>query len=171
MSETPSEPKPTPDCVTALRALAEGALDQWRGLPATCTRGHAERALGSPAGSEHAGSLGGSPTMFTEYPAHPGAPRGVTIWHVDDRLVFARIQDAVPRAPIQELLGAPEATMPSRMRRSLVQHVHASRGLTLHVHRATGEIAFLMGYAPMSLDEYRGSWISQTELRRIPMQR
>lgn len=170
MSETPPETKPTPDCVTALRALAEGALDQWHGLADTCTRSHAERALGSPA-AERAGNLGGSPTMFAEYPAHTGAPNGVTIWHVDERLVFVRIQGAVPSAPVQELLGEPEATMPSRMRRSLVQHVHASRGLTLHVHRATGEIAFLMGYAPMSLDAYRASWISQTELRRIPMQR
>lgn len=44
--------------------------------------------------------------------------------------------------------------------------IWASRGLTLHVDDKSGAIAWLDAYVPMTVDEFRASWMARVELHR-----
>jgi hypothetical protein len=159
----------TNDCTASLRALAAGEYASWHGLIDHCTTAHAVAALGKPpGGADQVGNLGGSPTRYRIYPGTLVAPHGIYVWDVDDRLVLVRIHEATLVRPILDQLGTPEAQEPSRMPGFKTQWIHASRGLTLHVDDDTGEVAFLYAYRPMTVDEFRNSWLSQVEIHRTP---
>jgi hypothetical protein len=158
------------DCTTALRALAHGNFTLWRGLTDDCTTAAAVAALGPQNGADRTGDLGGSPTRYRIYPATTAAPHGVYVWDVNERIVLVRVHDAVAAKPALEQLGEPEARDLSKMPGFKTQWIYASRGLTLHVDDDTGVTSFLYAYQPMTLAEFRASWLSQVEIRRIPAQ-
>lgn len=149
----------------ALRALADGRYGDWHGLDASCTTADATSTLGA-GGVDQTGSLGGSPTRYRIHPASVGAPHGLYVYDVSDKLVHVSTHGAVPARPPAEQLGEPEARDISRMPGFKTQWIWASRGLTLHIDDGTGAVAWLYAYRPMTLDEFRASWISKVEIRR-----
>jgi hypothetical protein len=91
----------------------------------------------------------------------PAAPHGIYVWDVNDRLVLIRIHDVTATRPALEQLGEPEARDVSKMPGFKTQWIYAVRGLTLHVDDDTGATAFLYAYPPMTLAEFRASWLSR----------
>jgi hypothetical protein len=165
------DPMTTPhDCTAALRALANGDYTKWHGLTDDCTTAEAVAAFGAQEGADRTGDLGGSPTRYRIYPATAAAPHGIYVWDVNDRLVLIRIHDVTATRPALEQLGEPEARDVSKMPGFKTQWIYAVRGLTLHIDDDTGATAFLYAYPPMTLAEFRASWLSRVEIRRIPMQ-
>ncbi|MGH2949909.1 MAG: hypothetical protein ACRDPC_27215 [Solirubrobacteraceae bacterium] len=157
------------NCRDGLAALAGGRWGEWRGLGPDCTRAAAEEAVGptvpEPDGS---GSLAGSPTAFRIYPPAPAAPHGIQLWLDGDRILLVQINSPDPGGDPEELLGPPEATLPSRLAARHQQWVYASRGLTLHVHARTHEVRRLYGYPPSSAEEFAQSPLARVELQRVP---
>jgi len=70
--------------------------------------------------------------------------------------------------PLPDQLGEPEARDSSKMPGFKTQWIYASRGLTLHIDDNSGNIAFVYAYRPMTVDEFRASWLSRVEIRRTP---
>ncbi len=153
------------DCVTALRALADGDLGRWHGLPARCSLADAERALGAP-GPDQTGFPGGAPTRYRTYPPSPGAPAGLQVYDVDGTVTVIITHDAVPAGKLDALLGPAEAKQPSRMPGFKTMWIWASRGLTLHRDDTSGAVAWLYAYAPMTVDAFRASWMARVEIHR-----
>jgi hypothetical protein len=169
LGDTAKDPMTTTnDCTAALRALASGDYAPWHGLTDDCTTAHAVAAFGHQEGTDRTGDLGGSPTRYRIYPATAAAPHGIYVWDVNDRIVLLRLHEVAATRPIRDQLGEPEARELSKMPGFKTQWVYASRGLTLHVDDDTGAIAFLYAYRPMTVNEFRASWLSRVEIRRTP---
>jgi hypothetical protein len=65
-------------------------------------------------------------------------------------------------------LGVPEAKERSLLASGHTQWVYASRGVVGHVWGTdTTKLLHLYAFQPMSVDEFRGSWLSKLEIRRI----
>lgn len=152
-------------CVVALRGLGAGDYTGWTGLTAACTTADAAAALGA-GGPDMSGSPGGSPTRYRVHPASAGAPYGLQVYDVQDRVVLVTTHDAVPARALLSQLGEPEAKVPSRMPGFKTMWIWASRGLTLHVDDKSGAVAWLYAYAPMTVDEFRASWMAKVEIHR-----
>ncbi len=152
-------------CALALRALGAGDYAGWHGLTASCTTADAVAALG-PGSGDRSGSPGGSPTRYRIHPPSVGAPHGLNVYDVQDRIVLVITHDAVPARGPEAQLGAPEARLPSRMPGFKTQWIWASRGLTLHVDDTGGEVAWLYAYAPSTVDAFKTSWMARVEIHR-----
>jgi len=156
------------DCPAALRALAQGRLDEWPGLQPTCHREHVQEAFGpSLSAVDSFGQLGGSPTAYRRYSSTPGAPLGLITWFVEDQVVLVRIQDPVLGRSLEEMLGAPEAVEPSRLRAYHNQWIYAGRGLVAHVSKGDGMVSWLYGFRPSTTAEFLDSWLCRVERRRF----
>jgi hypothetical protein len=159
-------PAPT-SCIEPLRTLAHGDYTAWQGLGANCTRADVSAALGASQDDiDHYGNLGGTPTAYRIYPGTAVSPYGVYVWYVENKAVALAMHTITLLRPIEEQLGAPEAKGPSRMPGFKTQWIYASRGLTLHIDDDTGAVAWLYAYRPMTLDEFRASWLSRVEILR-----
>jgi hypothetical protein len=157
-----------PRCVAALRALADGKLANWQGLTARCARADAETALGPATGDDQVGDLGGTPTPYRSYPATAGAPEGILVWFRDQRIVLVRVAHPVLGEALETSLGVPEAKERSLLASGHTQWIYASRGVVGHVWGTdTTKLFHLYAFQPMSVDEFRGSWLSKLEIRRI----
>lgn len=154
-------------CIEPLKKLAIGDYTTWHGLSAVCTRANVSAALGeSKSDNDLYGNLGGTPTVYRVYPGVSASPYGVTVWYVEDLAVALQMHTVTPARPIEEQLGAPEAKDPSLMPGFKTMWIYASRGLTLHIDDGSGAIAWLYGYRPMTLAEFRSSWLSRVEILR-----
>jgi hypothetical protein len=152
-------------CVVGLRALAAGDYAAWTGVPAACTTADAAAALG-PGGPDMSGFPGGSPTRYRVHPTSAGAPHGLHVYDVQDRVVVVTTHDAMPARAVAGMLGEPEAKVPSRMPGYKTMWIWTSRGLTLHLDDKTGAVAWLYAYPPMTVDEFRASWMARVEIHR-----
>jgi hypothetical protein len=157
------------DIIQALRALADGRWGDWHGLPAGCERKHAEQVFGpSEPGPDGVGVVAGYSFSFRRYPA-PAWAAGVVVWLNGD-LVLA-IQLNTPLASAwREVLGPPEDTAPSLLFSIGTQWIYASRGLTLHAG-SDDRVIQIYVYAPTTPEEFKQSWMSQVEIRRIRIRR
>lgn len=164
----PTAPPLSP-CASALRGLATGDYAAWHGLTDACTTADAVAALGPHDGVDRTGFPGGSPTRYRTYPVSAGAPQGLNVYDVEDRLVLVITAAARPAAPLVDLLGEPDAKDPSQMPGFKTMWTWAGRGLTLHVDDDTGEVAWLYAYAPMTLEAFRASWLPAVEIHRTPV--
>jgi hypothetical protein len=153
--------------IAALRALAEGRLAAWPGLPPGCGRRHVEAALGpSEPGPDGAGQLGGSPTAFRHYPSAPIAPYGIVVWYVGDQVTLIEINTpSLPASP-EAQLGPPEARARSGLDGLHTQLVYAGRGLTIHQHELNGSLKRIYAYAPTSAEAFLQSWLGQVAIER-----
>jgi hypothetical protein len=174
----PASPEPAmtdPDapqltaCAIALRGLAAGDYAAWHGLSDACTTADATAALGAHDGIDRTGFPGGSPTRYRVYPSSAGAPSGLHVYDVDDRIVLVIAGPAQPAHPLVDLLGEPDAKDPSQMPGFKTMWTWAARGLTLHVDDDSGEVAWLYAYAPMTLEAFRASWLPTVEIHRTPV--
>lgn len=163
---------PSSDCALMLRAMADGRLNEWQGLPANCTKADAEAALGpSEAGPDGVAALEGSLAAFRRYPPTSAAPHGVQIWLRDDAVFAVEIMSPHLPRPFTELLGEPEAKERSAVGSVHTQWIYASRGLVLHVQNITNEVVRLYGFASCTLDDFRQLPWGRIEVRRVPLRR
>ena len=89
----PSAPAPDPRtpseieaCRAALRALAEGRLDEWRGLHG-CRRADADAVFGARVEGDFAGLYG----ALLHYRPQPAAPHGIDVTLDDDGIWIIEI--------------------------------------------------------------------------------
>lgn len=168
-AETMNAPEPSA-CVNALRALAEGRLDAWHGLPPGCSRQDAETAYGPGAGGpDGVASLAGTPTAFRRYARSAQVPRDVQVWLRDGAILGLEVNDLQPARPIADMLGEPEASERSGVGSVHTQRIHASRGLVLHVQNITGAIVRAYGFAPCTLEQFRTLPWGQVRVERRPI--
>ena len=167
------EPMNAPDpsaCVNALRALVEGRLEAWHGLPAGCSTRDVEAAYGpGDGGPDGVGSLGGTPTAFRRHSRSPRVPHDVVAWFRDGAVLGVEVTDLKPTRPLAESLGEPEARERSGVGSVHTQLVYASRGLVLHVQNITGAIVRAQGFAACTLDEFRALPWGQSRVERRPL--
>jgi hypothetical protein len=155
------------DDLDALRALADGDLAAWPGLPAGLSPDRLAEALG-PAGDEEAGRLAGQLATFRVFPPAVGAPFGVKAWLAGDEVWLLEVREPPLQAPLDQQLGDPEATAPSGLGTSYVQRVYGARGLLLHVSEVTGEVRRLYAFTPEPADAVLAGPIGRVEERRVP---
>ena len=162
--------RPSSACVSALRALIEGRLDAWAGLPAACAREDAEAAYGAgDNGPDGVASLTGTPTAFRRYARSARLPSDVQVWLRDDTILAVEVNGLQPARPVADMLGPAEATERSGVGSVHTQHIYASRGLVLHVQNITGAIVRAYGFAPCTLEQFRALPWGQIRTERRPL--
>ncbi|GIE99657.1 hypothetical protein [Paractinoplanes rishiriensis] len=152
-----------------LRALADGDLAAWPGLPGGLARADVEAALGAPPEAEGPLGLFGTAATLCRYPATAAAPLGIQIWYVAGAVELVQIDEPVPTQAVTEALGPPEADVDSLLGSSRRQLVYAGRGLTVHVSGITGEPYRLYGYPPCPAEQFLAAplrYVSSTRSRR-----
>lgn len=160
----------TTRCAESLRAFADGRLDQWSGLPGTCSRSDAESTLGpSESGPDGVASLAGTLAGFRRYPPTGAAPYGVQIWLADDTIMAVEVVDARLPRPVVEMLGEPEAKERSGVGSVHTQWIYASRGVVLHIQNITGVVNRMYGFVPCSLEAFRALPWGRIEVQRRPL--
>jgi hypothetical protein len=155
------------DDLAGVRALARGDLAAWSGLPAGLAPAALADALGPP-GDEEAGRVGGQPATFRVFPPATAAPFGIKAWLAGDEVWLLEVREPPLLVPLTEQLGEPEATAPSGLGTSYEQRVYGTRGLLLHVSRATDEVRRLYAFAPAPADEVLTGPLGRVEERRVP---
>lgn len=141
------------DCSRALRALADGDYAGWPGLTDTCTTA----ALGPAPGGDRSGDLGGSPTRYRVHAPSPGAPHGLYVYDVAERVVLVSTHGARPVRPLSGQLGEPDARLPSRMPGFKTIWLRAARGLALHLDDVAADVVDGGGEAGAAPARSRGS--------------
>lgn len=151
---TPAAPAPgwrarsaDPGCQAELSAFAAGRLGGFRGLP-RCGRVDAEAALGS------SGDAPSRFEQFGEYRVYPHPGGGVLVWFLADDVRLVELTFPKLDPPLGRQLGAPEAKAPSRLSGDWEQWIYASRGLSAHVDRASGEVTALFAFRPTTVEEF-----------------
>ncbi len=142
-------------CQEQLTALAAVRLDAFHGL-GSCGRVDAEGALGSS---------GDGPSKFEqmgEYRVFSHGDGNVLVWFLADEIRVAELLYPKLARPIDQLLGRPEARVKSGLSPEWDQWVYASRGLTAHVRRGSGEVIALFAYKPTTVEAFL-----QTDIARI----
>lgn len=153
-------------CIEQLRRLILGDFFNWYGLPTRCSRTLMAEALGqSQWDTDLYAKIGGISTRYRIYLGKV-SPHGIYVWYEQDSAVALQTHSVTPICSITEQLGEPEAKEISRMLGLKMQWIYSSRGLTLHIDKQTGAIAWLNAYRPMALDEYRSSWLYRVEMLR-----
>jgi hypothetical protein len=150
-----------------IRALAEGRLGEWEGMPPGLTLdevGLEGGASGVP------GILGGAPAVAHLFAATEFAPYGVIVWFEDGVASIVEIQEPQPPAPPEEILGPPDGIVESLLGSTRRQYVWARRGLAMHIQDGTGAVYRLYGFASCSLEEWMADPLSRVAQHRIPLE-
>lgn len=147
------------DCVTTLEALVAGRLAEVTALEG-CTRADADAAFGA-AGTVRAA---GDSAPRVRYPAQGVATGGVSVTFDGDTLTLVDIRrpEGAIEAP-DALLGAPEATMSSKLAGATKQWIYASRGLAVHYRSAEQRYMAILAFPPMTADEFLASPLATIE--------
>jgi hypothetical protein len=158
------------ECLEALKSLRAGEIDKWHGLIAGCSRQTAEEVFGN-TGSEPDGAaiLGDELTAFRGYGPSEFAPNGFTVWFQGDAIRCVQVGAPKLVQPLETMIGRPEAIVPSRLKKSLEQHIYASRGLIAHVDIGSHAVFSIYFCEPTTVEEFLESSISRVEIRRIPL--
>jgi hypothetical protein len=151
------------DCAMHLRALLDGRLSNWRGLPPNCTFSAIAKAFGGVSTLDASARLGGNSVACTRSSAED-AP--LTIWHSGETVLLVE----------SDLLSAPSQMPkfdPAGVHRMDVEWgaatleggevLIAERGLSLIVADETNVVA-CYGFSPMSVQDYLA-------MRRVRSQR
>jgi len=153
----------SPDCRRDLSALASGDLEAFHGLP-RCGRVDAEGTLGDS---------GGGPSQFEkmgEYRVFSQAGRSALAYFLaDDIRVVELLYPRLPR-PLPSLLGTPEGKVKSELSPGWEQWIYASRGLTAHVQRSTGQVTALFAYGATTVDGFLASDIARVSKSEAPLE-
>jgi len=150
-------------CGASLNALVSGELASFRGL-ASCGRVDAESALGS------SGDAPSKFEQFGEYRVYPHAGGSVMVWFLaDDIRVMQLLYPKLPR-PLESQLGKPEAKAKSNLSPEWDQWIWASRGLSAHVKRGSGEVISLFAYKPSSVDAFLQTDIARVSKSEAPLE-
>lgn len=157
-------------CVDAMRALIEGRLDAWPGLPRGCGRQAAEAAFGpGEGGPDGVAPLEGTATAFRRYGPSPRVPHAVQVWLRDEAILAIEVAGLVPAGPLDELLGPAEAIERSGLGSVHSQHIHASRELVLHVQNITGAIVRAYGFPSCTLAQFNELPWGRLQVERRPV--
>jgi hypothetical protein len=152
-----------PTCQAELSAFAAGRLGGFRGLE-RCGRVDAEAALGS------SGDAPSRFEQFGEYRVYPHPHGGVLVWFLADdvRLVERTYPKLDP--PLDRQLGAPEAKAPSKLSTDWEQWIYASRGISAHVDRASGEVAALFAFRPTTVEGFLRTDVAHAAKGEAPVE-
>jgi hypothetical protein len=95
-------------------------------------------------------------------------PNGGMLWLEGDRILAIELYKPALTQPLADILGPAEEIAVSNLRSSGLQWIYASRGLTAHLS-GSGALFRIYAYPATTLKEYRESWISRVQIRRIPL--
>lgn len=150
------------DCATHLRALLEGRLSDWRGLPPDCSLSAVAKAFGGVSTLDASARLGSRSVRCARSSADE-AP--LTIWHSGEAILLVE----------SDLLSTPTrmpSIDPAGIHRMDVEWgaamleggevLMAERGLSLIVADKTSVIA-CFGFSPMSVQDYLATRRIRTE--------
>ena len=153
----------SPDCRRDLAALGDGTLDAFHGL-GRCGRVDAEGTLGDS---------GATPSQFEklgEYRVFSGGGRNALVYFLaDDIRVVELLYPKLPR-PLVAQLGTPERKVKSELSPQWEQWIWATRGLTAHVQRSTGQVTALFAYSATSVDAFLGSDVARVSKSEAPLE-
>jgi hypothetical protein len=159
-------------CEAALRLLARGAFDAWRGLPPDCGPKELEAVFtGGETASQ--GMLSGWPTPFRVYQT-PEQREVLHAWFDEaDRVMMITIVAPVTEGDVHGLLsrlGPPEERLDPEIGYHADAHqwIYASRGLTLYVREHLDEIARVSAYPPTSAAYYKDRLGATDRKRYLP---
>jgi hypothetical protein len=144
--------------VDAIRALVEGRVEEWQGLPDGCQ--HEDFAQVLDGGEEEGTAMvSGNRAQFRMYRA-PDQPDPIQVWFNHEGSAFLitftdpKLSDEVEA--VLQRLGQPEAKLDPSIgyHADATQWVYARRGLTLYVREHVNEVARLSAYMPTSPNYY-----------------
>ena len=154
---------PRPTAAANLAALGDGTLDAFHGL-GRCGRVDAEGTLGDS---------GATPSQFEklgEYRVFSGGGRNALVYFLaDDIRVVELLYPKLPR-PLVAQLGTPERKVKSELSPQWEQWIWATRGLTAHVQRSTGQVTALFAYSATSVDAFLGSDVARVSKSEAPLE-
>ena len=151
------------ECRRDLGALASGELETFHGL-GRCGRVDAEGTLGDS---------GGGPSQFEqmgEYRVFSHAGRSVLAFFLADDIRVVELLYPRLKQPLSSLLGAPEGKVKSELSPGWDQWIYATRGLTAHVQRTTGEVVALFAYGPTTVEAFLQSDIARVSKSEAPLE-
>ena len=150
-------------CTETIAALAEGRLNRWPGLPGGCTRIDVKLVLSpitSPANesSPYSGPIGYAPTA--------AAPNGLTVYYGIGMVDYIIIAGPLFSRPIQEMIGAPAAKIPSYLENSREQWIYPSLGLAFHMKAFEAGVNWLYVFHPTTLQAYEDGPLNRVRTSR-----
>jgi hypothetical protein len=150
-------------CQASLTALVGGDLAGFRGVGG-CGRVDAEATIGS------SGEQPSRFEQFGEYRVFPHSGGSVLVWFLGEDVRVIQLLYPKLRRPLKALVGEPEARVKSGLSPEWEQWVYASRGLSAHVKRGTGEVITLFAYAPTTVATFLESDISRVAKSEAPLE-
>lgn len=150
-------------CIEAISALANGALDGWRGLPDGCTRADVDKVLSSVSSAVNKSTPYSGPL---NYAPTPGAPNGLTVHYGVGDVEYITVVGPQFKQPIQEMLGEPEGKIQSHLEGASEQWVYPGLGLALHMNFGEPGVKWLYIFVPTTLEHYKTSQLSQVRTLR-----
>lgn len=150
-------------CTEAIRALADGDLARWRGLPDGCSRKAVEGVLTLVTrevneSNPYSGPLGYAPT--------PGAPNGLTVSYASGTVDVITVAGPRLRQALKDVLGQPGEVLPSYLEGSRTQWVYPGLGLAFHMDVGERSVNWLYAFGPTTVEVYRTSLLSRARTLR-----
>jgi hypothetical protein len=150
-------------CAEAIRALADGDLGRWQGLPNGCSRNDVEGVLTLVTtvvneSNHHSGLLGYAPT--------PGAPNGLSVSYERGAVDVITVAGPALKQNPKDVLGPPEEILPSFLEGSRSQCVYPGLGLAFHMDVDERNVNWLYAFGPTTGEVYRTSPLSQVRTLR-----
>ncbi|MFI5288755.1 MAG: hypothetical protein ACHQ17_03860 [Polyangia bacterium] len=153
----------SPECRRDLAALAAGEFDAFHGLP-RCGRVDAEGTLGAS---------GEGPSQFEkmgEYRVFSSAGKSAIAYFLADDIRVVELLYPKLDQPLSSLLGPPEGKVKSELSPGWDQWVYASRGLTAHVNRKSGEVIAVFAYPATTVDAFLKTDIARVSKSEAPLE-
>jgi hypothetical protein len=147
----------------ALSALANGALNGWRGLPDECARADVENVLSRVTKEVNESSPYSGPL---DYAPTPGAPNGLTVHYGVDAVEYITVVGPQFDQPIRGMLGEPEDKIQSHLEGSSEQWVYPGLGLAFHMKSGEPGVSWLFVFGPTTLEDYKTSLLSRVRTLR-----
>ncbi len=152
-----------PACQQRLATLARGDLPSFDGV-GKCGRIDAEKALGD------SGTAPSKFEQFGEYRVYKHGKETLMVWFLADDIRVIQLLYPKLGKPVASLLGQPQTKIKSQLSPEWEQWVYASRGLTLHVKRASAEPVVLFAYGSTSVEEFLKSDIARVARTESPVE-
>jgi len=136
-----------------LGVASAGDLAAWEPLPPGLHTAQLHGLMPDLAPEADLVSLLGQPAVGYRTGASEHAPTGVLVWTQHEEITLLEVREPHAVEDPVRALGEPEATVPSGLGESLLQLLWPTRGLALHVARATGRLHRQYGFPATGLDQ------------------
>lgn len=157
-----------------LDRFAAAEVEDWQGLPAGLSLADVGVVFPLGDGATGSGRLGDErrPARWISV-ASEVYKGGLRIWHDEGAVLVIEGRDPFDAAgaPLAAPdLGEPEAALDTVLGRLTLaggEHVHAARGLALRVNPENGLLLGVLGFAPVTADDYRARLRPELEPSRL----